>query len=42
MVVVVDAAYGKPLSYSYLCSIGLIVVVAALRLAAVSYNDEGE
>lgn len=42
VVVVVDAAYGKQLSYSYLCSMRLIVVVAVLRFADVSYNKESE
>jgi len=34
--------YVKPPPYPYLCSIGLVVVVAALLFAAVSYNEESE
>lgn len=40
VVVVVDAAYGKQLSY--LCSMRLIVVVAVLQFADVSCNKESE
>ena len=36
------AAYGKSLSKSYLCSIGLIVVIAVLRFGIVSYNEESD
>ena len=42
LVVLDDIAYGKPLTYSYPCSIGLIMVIAALRLAAMSHNDKSE